>query len=937
MKISKHFCLRVTLFLFIILTIKTSAQLFLPKVDYAAGTQPYSVAIGDFNGDNKSDLAVANDDNNNVSTFLGNGDGTFQNKVDYITGTSPRSVAIGDFNGDNNSDLAVANWSSNNVSILLGNGDGTFQNKVDYAAGANPRSIAIGDFNGDNKSDLAVANFSSTTVSILLGNGDGTFQNKVDYAAGSNPESVAIGDFNVDNKSDLAVANDDNNNVSILLGNGDGTFQNKVDYATGTSPYSVATGDFNVDNKSDLAVANNVSNNVSILLGNGDGTFQNKVDYAAGSHPVSVAIGDFNVDNKSDLAVANNGGKNVSILIHTNNLPTAANGSVTINEDNIKTFATDEFNYTDADGDPLSKIQITSLPVSGTLFKDDNLNSTADAGETILLNGEVTKAEIDANKLKFMPGLNENGTPYTTYDFKVHDGTAYSSNSYTTTINVTAVNDAPELAVIEVAVLSYTEGEAATEITSTIEVTDIDDANIESANIQITMNYSNGEDILSFTNQNGIRGTWTAATGTMALSGRATLANYQTALRDVKYNNTSNALNTSVRTVSFTVNDGDVNSNTSTRQINIIATNNAPVLRAIEVAALSYTEGDTATAVTSTITVSDVDDTNIESATVQITGNYQNGKDVLSFTNQNEITGTWTAATGTMALSGSATLANYQTALRDVKYSNTSQNPSTLERTVSFTVNDGDENSNTLTKQINITAVNNAPVLASTEVAILIYTEGDAATAITSTINVSDVDDTNIESATIQIMENYQNGQDVLSFTNQNGITCTWTTATGTMALSGSATLANYQTALRGVKYSNTSQNPSTLERTVSFTINDGDNNSNTLTRQISVEGSVTDISTLNNEIPGEYALYSNYPNPFNPSTIIRYALPKESYVSLNVYNILGEEVFKLTDGINSAGYHEIEFDANKLSSGIYIYRIRAGEFIQTKKMILMK
>jgi len=860
MKTSISYCLRLTLFLFLIFAIKTNAQLFLPKVDYGTALLPRSVAIGDFNGDNKSDLATANERGNNVSILLGNGDGTFQNKVDYAAGSASRTVVVGDFNRDNKLDLAVANYNDNTVSILLGNGNGTFQNKVDYGTGASPNSLAIGDFNGDNKSDLAIPNYDGNTVSTLLGNGDGTFQSKVDYATGSHSRNVAIGDFNRDNKSDLAITNMGGDNVSVLLGNGDGTFQNKVDYATGIAPTSVAIGDFNGDNKSDIAVANyggNVSTlrgngdgtfqnkvdfgtgtgphsvaigdfnkdnkpdlaianladaDVSILLGNEDGSFQNKVDYGVGTHPWSIAIGDFNNDNRSDLAVANENSNNVSILIHTNTLPTAANVSGTINEDNIKTFAASEFNYTDADNDPLSIIQITSLPSRGTLFNDANLNNVVDAGETILLNGEITKAEIDANKLKFIPILNENGSPYTTYNFKVNDGTAYSSSSYTMTINVNAVNDAPVFT--KGADRSINEDSGAQTIGQW--ATAIDDGDPELTQ-SLTFNVSNDNNTLF-----------------------SVLPSINSSNGNLTFTTAANANGSATVTVTLSDDGSGVapNVNTSAEQtftITVSAINDAPVLAAIEAAALSYTEGDAATAVTSTITVSDVDDINIESATVQITTNYSNGEDILSFTNQNGITGTWTAATGTMALSGSATKANYQTALRDVKYNNTSDNPSTLARTVSFTVNDGDINSNTTTRQINIAAVNDVPVLAAIEAAALSYTEGDAATAVTSTITVNDVDDTNIESAIIQITTNYSNGEDILSFTNQNGITGSWTAATGTMALSGSATKANYQTALRSVKYNNVIINPSTLARTVNFTINDGDNNSNSLTRQINI------------------------------------------------------------------------------------------------------
>ncbi len=254
----------------------------------------------------------------------------------------------------------------------------------------------------------------------------------------------------------------------------------------------------------------------------------------------------------------------------------------------------------------------------------------------------------------------------------------------------------------------------------------------------------------------------------------------------------------------------------------------------------AYTENAGAVAITSTLAITDLDDTNIESAVVAITGNYANGQDALAFANQNGITGSWNATNGTLTLTGSATLAQYQAALRSITYTNTSDNPSTATRTVSFTVNDGDANSNTQTRDIAITAVNDAPVEASIEGSALGYTENDGAVAITSTIAITDVDDTNIESAVVQITSNYANGQDVLAFTNQNGITGSWNATNGTLSLTGSATLAQYQAALRSITYTNTSDNPSTATRTVSFTVNDGDANSNTQTRDINITPSTT-------------------------------------------------------------------------------------------------
>ncbi|PYM87134.1 MAG: hypothetical protein DME09_00365, partial [Candidatus Rokuibacteriota bacterium] len=150
-----------------------------PAADFAVGTSPFSVAMGDFDGDGKPDLAVANGGSNDVSVLLGNGDGTFKPAKNYEAGLGggPLWVAVGDFNLDGKLDLVVANSSSDSVGVLLGNGDGTFRPSVTFPAGGTaPQSVAVGDFNGDGKPDLAVASYYSNNVTVLIGNGDGTFQ-----------------------------------------------------------------------------------------------------------------------------------------------------------------------------------------------------------------------------------------------------------------------------------------------------------------------------------------------------------------------------------------------------------------------------------------------------------------------------------------------------------------------------------------------------------------------------------------------------------------------------------------------------------------------------------------------------------------------------------------------------------------------------------------
>jgi hypothetical protein len=303
-----------------------------PKVGFTTGIGPNSVAIGDMDGDGKPDLAIANNSSNTVSVLRNTGSSgtvSFATKVDFATGSYPVSVAIGDIDGDGNPDLAFTNYSSNTVSVLRNTGSsGTvnFAPRVNFAAGASPYSVAIGDIDGDGKPDLAIANYNDNTVSVLRNIGSsGTvvFATKVDFATGTGPISVAIGDIDGDGKPDLATANYTNNTVSVLRNTGSSgtvSFATRVNFATGTNPISVAIGDIDGDGKPDLAIANLADNTVSVLRNTGSSgmvNFDTKVDFATGSGPISVAIGDIDGDGKPDLAIANVSSYTVSVLRNT--------------------------------------------------------------------------------------------------------------------------------------------------------------------------------------------------------------------------------------------------------------------------------------------------------------------------------------------------------------------------------------------------------------------------------------------------------------------------------------------------------------------------------------------------------------------------------------------------------------------------------------------
>ena len=98
-----------------------------------------------------------------------------------------------------------------------------------------------------------------------------------------------------------------------------------------------------------------------------------------------------------------------------------------------------------------------------------------------------------------------------------------------------------------------------------------------------------------------------------------------------------------------------------------------------------------------------------------------------------------------------------------------------------------------------------------------------------------------------------------------------------------------------------------------------------------------TDVKSIAELSPSTFKLEQNYPNPFNPSTAIQYTLTSRSFTTLKVYDMVGREVATLVNGFKEAGSYEVTFDASRLPSGVYLYRITTDKFIETKKLVLLK
>jgi len=343
---------------------------FAPAFFLPTGTNPQSVAIGDFNGDRLPDLAVVNavtiitQGPGTVSILLGLGNGSFVAAGTYPAGDGPLDIAAADFDEDGALDLAIVNSipfvTAHAVALLRGNGDGSFDPPVLHTVGFGPATLVAADLDADGALDVATANLGDNSVSVLRGDGAGGFLPHVDYPAGFGPRAIDVADLDLDGRLDLALAivgaqagggslgvlrglggasfgplaeyqtgslgpaviaqdvDDDgwpdlvapanSGRVGVYLNQKDGTLYVPETLAAASEPVAIADADLDHDSHPDLVVANAFAQTFSVFRGLGQGAFAPRVDFAAGGEPRELALGDLNNDGHLDIALANGGG-----------------------------------------------------------------------------------------------------------------------------------------------------------------------------------------------------------------------------------------------------------------------------------------------------------------------------------------------------------------------------------------------------------------------------------------------------------------------------------------------------------------------------------------------------------------------------------------------------------------------------------------------------
>ena len=441
------------------------SQAFVPVTGIPdPGQKPSHIAVGDFNGDGKPDLAIANEASNTVSIFKNITDNSgvkYELTGSLPTGEATQSVRVGDVNGDAKLDMVVASYNASSLDVFVntsGTTDISFAPSIQISSIDCPFFADIADIDGDGKADIIFPHKQTGKVMMALNQSAGatvSFSSPISIGEVTTPYFLAIGDLNKDGKQDVVVAGYGANKVLVYKNMstvGSVSFDTPIELAA-TTPYGITLADLDQDGQLDIVTSNLLGGTISIFsLDNaGNLSFKARQDIAAGVRIYATAVGDLDGDSKPDLAITNYYGtaalEPTGIVLLKN---TSTAGTIQfVNEGELSAGPPSHVAINDVDGDGKneiisvdyvnSKISIFTsgqpLPVAFNLFKAELVN-----GGEVLLNWDTFSesnnshfnifSSVDGVNYKFLKTVKGNGTKTTRSYYSTVDASPAQGYNY---------------------------------------------------------------------------------------------------------------------------------------------------------------------------------------------------------------------------------------------------------------------------------------------------------------------------------------------------------------------------------------------------------------------------------------------------------------------------------------------------------------------------
>jgi hypothetical protein len=844
-----------------------------------------------------------------MSFFLGHQaysqDFSFSPAVNYSIHAAayPISVAIGDVTGDGKPDIVTANYNSNEVSILTGEGDGTYYAPISYTVPAHPISMVIGDVNHDNKIEIMTANYLNQNVSVLRQVVDSTFEVAGNYSLVHEPSewplSIAVGDVNGDGFADIVTGNELSNDISVLLGNNDCSFQTPMaeSLSIGEHLYALALGDVNGDGKLDIVTSNDGFSNVAVELGNGDGTFQLPSFYGTFTRARSLALCDLNKDGKLDVIVTDSDIHKISVFLGngTGTFPSYVNYDVGANPSSITTA--------DINDDGILDVVTANYDSNSVSILLGNGNGTLQAAVNLTVATNPNSVSI--------ADVNNDGKP----DIVTAN---YTGQNVSVLINTTMFPP-----YFHVSSESLNLGEVPVTGSKTDSVT-ITNTGIDAPLIIASVTSDNPEFTPSPFADTIPAGTaqkffinFQPLAGGMRTGHIIFLHNAATSPDSITVTGTSlpgitiadvaiAEGNTGLTNANFTIGLSTACPDPVTLKF---ITENGTAIAGKDFEADSgdvlFSPGDTA----KIITIHLIADTLFEADKMFrvklfriANGFIADSAGTCTILNDDSINISLHAKWNIVSVP--TTVSNYGTAILfpdavspAYNYQSGYIRQDILANGVGYwiKVNNAEivKMSGAAREHDTIGVIQGWNLIGSTSFPVATHDIGTDQTGLISGQFFEYTEKGYAPADTIQPGKGY--------WMKANQI--------GNLLLSGAAPLTS-KSRIRIVPSSELPPSPPSGELAVK-------------------------------ELPKEFRLDQNYPNPFNPGTIITYALPSPVHVMLKVYNMLGQEVATLVDGLQDAGFKAVKFDmaaaSGILPSGIYFYRLNAGSYSDMKKMVVLK